>query len=717
MDGYLSPFEALISSHSPVFENLVLHLPTSALLHLYHTSRFLRAFLESYPNAWTHLSFRLPYRQEPPAALHQALQRRESKAYALDRLLYGVVIPLAPQLRSLDLDDTAISGYALTNAVLSSHKGTLQHVSVRGCKNVSLKYHILPFLQLHCNLSPLEASEPSSETHRLGGMALKSLYVHRCRHHRRRPYTVSTLRRKESDAEATHELISLCHRAEIWTDISWCTTPGHRCWRRKEYGMRHGAQSAKEIWVTFDRLWRCGNRLGPTGRDEGFVNGRREGRLWEEEEFAYEGEQLGSGTGIDKGEGKKVPTHLRRSHTIFVENVNCYQCGEPIPERCEQCSVYMHCLGCRKTLCASCAFDRPSPVYLSTAAAAERTPKPELWWAPRAKISPNHVNEGVDVEGAGSSYRDVKSSFNWCCVCPVLSVGSSIMLTGHTTLNRCKGRLRTAPLPKGRGYEEHYFKTHDQVADTDVQSMIHKFLGWNPFDPSQTRYSQTQSSEFKWNTCPRNLCRECYASDSWKINCKTCGNPICKDQCARNTNIHVCGYPKKKPTLSGPMQSQIDSSGRESLRLLLGHEAELAARVPLPECNDDDLFQEALETSDSDGSSSNAFHEIIETAPLPPPSSVHKGYLIIPVWIGCEAFACEVSNPPCDCAKCKENPLCPNCYFKYKATECEKAAQDQEMPQSMKEFLERPARHYLLPKMTRQMIQPDGGRVWVYPED
>lgn len=35
-----------------------------------------------------------------------------------------------------------------------------------------------------------------------------------------------------------------------------------------------------------------------------------------------------------------------------------------------------------------------------------------------------------------------------------------------------------------------------------------------------------------------------------------------------------------------------------------------------------------------------------------------------------------MNNPPCECAKCEENPLCPNCYVKFKATECEAAAQD-----------------------------------------
>ena len=114
-----------------------------------------------------------------------------------------------------------------------------------------------------------------------------------------------------------------------------------------------------EVWVPFDRLWRSGNRIGPV--DEGGKLGPVDGRLWEISETGHEGEALGPENGPFKGEGKHVPAHQRKSHTTFVKDVSCAQCNEAILERCESCSVRMHCMGCRKTLCASCAFNRPIP--------------------------------------------------------------------------------------------------------------------------------------------------------------------------------------------------------------------------------------------------------------------------------------------------------------------------------------------------------------------
>ena len=114
-----------------------------------------------------------------------------------------------------------------------------------------------------------------------------------------------------------------------------------------------------EVWVPFDRLWRSSNRIGPV--DGAGVLGDQDGRLWEISETGQDGEPLGTESGIFKGEGKHVPAHLRQSHRMFVEEVKCAQCNDAILERCESCSVRMHCMGCRKTLCASCAFNRPIP--------------------------------------------------------------------------------------------------------------------------------------------------------------------------------------------------------------------------------------------------------------------------------------------------------------------------------------------------------------------
>lgn len=215
----LSTFEHIISSYPTVFESLLLQLPTASIFDLYHTSKCLRAFLQDYPTAWKHLSFRScspgrasPRQASPASDASGDTNTSTSKPYSLDLLLVNVVLPFGTRLKSLELDHTAISGESLAHCVLHSRRDTLQHLSVRGCKQVSLKYHIVPFLSLFS----LQKTITGLQTH----LALKSLYTFRCRHHRRRPYTTASLSRKDSDSAPTHDLIQLCHELGIWTDTA-----------------------------------------------------------------------------------------------------------------------------------------------------------------------------------------------------------------------------------------------------------------------------------------------------------------------------------------------------------------------------------------------------------------------------------------------------------------------------------------------------------------
>ena len=254
----LSTFECLLSTHPPVLESLFLQLPTSSIFDLYHTSKYLKSFLQDYPIAWNHLSFRslspgrIATRQSSPSSDGSADSTvSQSKYYALDQLLLTIVLPFALRLKSLDLDHTAVSGLALTSSVLHARRETLQHLSVRGCKQVSLKYHIVPFLTIFS----LQHSVGEKRKNGSSGLALRSLYTFRCRHHRRRPYTPGSLLRKDSDSEHTHELIVICRNLGIWTDTAWCPTPGGRCLRRKDYSFSRAIPEARiEVWVVYDRL-------------------------------------------------------------------------------------------------------------------------------------------------------------------------------------------------------------------------------------------------------------------------------------------------------------------------------------------------------------------------------------------------------------------------------------------------------------------------------
>lgn len=125
----LSLFEAVITNYPPVLESLLAQITTSTLLHLYHTSKYLRDFLKRYPLAWKTLSFRLP---QPAVAMATPgnetpdSRERQSKAYAFDALLKQIIGPNGAVLTSLDLCNTAVSGTALTMQVLGPHSNTLR---------------------------------------------------------------------------------------------------------------------------------------------------------------------------------------------------------------------------------------------------------------------------------------------------------------------------------------------------------------------------------------------------------------------------------------------------------------------------------------------------------------------------------------------------------------------------------------------------------------
>lgn len=577
--GGSSPLEHIITGYPPIFDSLFSQLPTSSVLDLFHTSRRLRNFLSIYPLAWKTLSFRLP---QPAVVLGSPGnetpdgRERQSKQYALDGLLIQVVVPFGLRLTNLDLCNTAVSGVALVSRVLQPRINTIEHLSVRGCKNVSIKYHLVPFLEPYSQGIPWVNRKD---------LALKSLYAYRCRHHRRRPYLPSSLVRRDSDSEPTHQLIEICYELGIWTDTAWCPTPAGRCFRRKDYHNGRAPPNNLEVWVPFDRLWRSGNRIGTTN---GSVPNKSDGRLWEDVDFGHDGEPLGPRGGPN--EGKDVPVHLRRSHTTFVENIKCTDCGDAIQERCEQCSVRMHCMGCRKTLCASCAFNRPLPrkrqktrqpaslaygsnipsatvsgvVSLSPAAdlLANRPRSGSLaerfWWAPGATRSPNLMQETANEDedsdsdedgpvdpntGALLSASPLKLNMYWCCLEPIFSGGGGIAFLGPGLSGRGADRIRAAPLPRCEQFEDADFCTSTKSPEV-LQQLKHNALHQHILgdDVDILPYLQQDSLDLQATTCPRSLCQECYRTFRWKVSCRGCKKPLCKEHDFRSLKVRRCGY-------------------------------------------------------------------------------------------------------------------------------------------------------------------------------
>ena len=559
-----SRFELLITCNPPILESLLAQIPTDTIFRLYQTSPFLRDFFTKSPTSWRYVSWRLYQAATSTATItnnSSGVGQRQSSNYALDQILLSVINPYSTRLASLELDNTAVSGSILISTVLVFRRDTLKHLSVRGCKNVSLKYHINPWLHMHA-LAPTHTSsqEPSASPYE--ALALKSLYTYRCRHHRRRPYLPGSLSRKESDSEPTHELVLTCHKLGIWTDTAWCTTPGARCYRRRGYVKMRMPQDPREVWVVYDRLWRSRNWLGPvensTDPEESLAKKRkRDCRSWEYDEEAINGEVIGTGP-----EDKSVPAHLRLSHRKFIENITCHNCSAEILERCEQCSVMMHCAGCRKTLCASCAFDRP---YLRNKNASDKE-KNKFWWAPGCAVSPcsmqdqdyppNGAPNGLHA-GPINSLPTIK--MRWCCTEPVFSGGGGITFgtssntSASTSALRETDRVRAAPLPPGQGWEDPEFNPDRFDVESNEHSpsynlALQKNVGegpagrWSSVDALFQTTGALCSGNHPTVSVPRVLCEECYTSDHWKLKCKGCSTALClKHDIGDRVQGRVCG--------------------------------------------------------------------------------------------------------------------------------------------------------------------------------
>ena len=728
----LSTLERIIATHSPILESLFLQLPTSSILHLYHTSRFLRSFLQSYPLVWNYLSFRLSVsgrsesRQASPASdASGEIHVRCSKQHALDQLLLTVVVPIASRLRSLDLDHTSVSGVALTSAVLPARRETLKHVSVRGCKHVSLKYHIVPYLTI---FSLQKSVGERNSSVRVDHLALKSLYTFRCRHHRRRPYLPASLLRRDSDADPTHELIKICYHLGIWTDTAWCPTPGGRCLRRKDYYTGRGNLDGRgEVWVVFDRLWRSGNRLGQAGNGQ-IDSTYSKAQLWEAAEYGHEGEPLGCSELPGQGEGKSVSTHLRQSHSIFVENFTCHECGDPIQERCEQCSVRMHCVGCRKTLCASCAFSKPLPRLKvksqddsSLGTGSEQDPQDLFWWAPRETRSPNLMmqefsdDDGITENQPNSSITPA-IKMHWCCLKPVFSGGTGITFGGLGLTGAAAGQIRTAPLPRGRGWEDSEFTRIRRDGDLAKTA-------YGTSDATDCTPGHGHDEMLDWllhgqgsqgnSLCPRSLCQECWQTPGWKATCQACHEPFCFAHDLRGLKMRICGYRdltvekqlmKERlaaaPRATSHKRTDAQKELLERIRGLLAltdslsqsteNIQELAALTCLPDTDDDDLATELASVAEtgkpSDSHSPNAFppplSDELHLLSKIVPASVQKNIISepLPPWQGCVSILCPEfrsigdHRPKCtaaakECTTCGVQ-VCPDCLIKHPACDC-----------------------------------------------
>ncbi|KAJ9633867.1 hypothetical protein H2204_006653 [Knufia peltigerae] len=705
-----SSFELLITCNPPILQSLLAQVPTDTIFRLYQTSYCLRDFLTKSPTSWRYISWRLyqPTISNAIAPANGAIGPRQSSNYALDQILLNIINPFSTRLVSLELDNTAVSGATLTSTVLILRRDTLRHVSVRGCKNVSLKYHINPWLQMHALARESQSARGPTGFETL---ALESLYTYRCRHHRRRPYLPSSLSRKESDSEPTHELVNTCHKLGIWTDTAWCTTPGARCFRRRGYVKMRMPQGTREVWVVYDRLWRSRNWLGPidSSRSTGSAQPKKrrmDGRSWEFDEEGVNGEAIG----VNR-EGKATPAHLRQTHKAFVEDIVCHNCSVEILERCEQCSVMMHCTGCRKTLCASCAFDRP---YLRNKNAPEEE-RNKYWWAPGYAVSPCTMQDQDQPANAAIGAQNADPNmlpnikFRWCCTEPVFSGGGGI--TFGNTNSRETDKIRAAPLPIGKGWEDPEFGPERPDVEDEL---VQQGPGgrWPSIDSFFKTAEALGSNEPPSFSIPRVLCDECYSAEHWRLKCKACATALClKHDIGDRMKTRICGYrdvvverqdfksrqkalkllatlvrhrkerlAAEKPateqdqassSLKGPSSSRLTPTPQRpstSESLTYGTEREEAVDTPVvgleqtlrahraPLAELDPTHRPLSPASTSTGplsrstSPTPSFHSTPAT-PEPSANPLHSGEdeaSALPLWQGCQAFFCPATRSPGD---------------------------------------------------------------------
>ncbi|EXJ65289.1 hypothetical protein A1O7_01630 [Cladophialophora yegresii CBS 114405] len=519
----LSPFELLITCNPPILRSLLAQIPTETIFRLYQTSPYLRDFFARSPTSWRYISWRLyqPATTTTTITASGTIGQRQSSNYALDQIILTVINPFSTRLASLELDNTAVSGTTLTSTVLILRRETLLHVSVRGCKNVSLKYHINPWLTMHAlarNTPDSKGPPPGFET-----LALKSLYTYRCRHHRRRPYLPSSLARKESDSEPTHELVTTCHTLGIWTDTAWCTTPGARCYRRRGYVKMRMPQDPREVWVVYDRLWRSRNWLGPVETPKGSnlpsKKRKRDCRSWEYDEEGMNGEPLGTGP-----EAKFTPAHLRHSHRQFVDDITCQNCDAQILE--------------------SCAFDRP---YLRNRNSREED-RNKFWWAPGCAVSPCSMQDQDLPPLGGSNLGQLANTnslpnlkFKWCCTEPLFSGGGGITYSNNAA--RDIDRIRAAPLPRGHGWEDPEFNPDRSAGPENVPNQLGPGGRWQSIDGLFQTAATLATGEHPAVSVPRVLCDDCYNANHWKIKCKACATAIClKHDISDRLKARICGY-------------------------------------------------------------------------------------------------------------------------------------------------------------------------------
>lgn len=104
-------------------------------------------------------------------------------------------------------------------------------------------------------------------------------------------------------------------------------------------------------------------------------------------------------------------------------------------------------------------------------------------------------------------------------------------------------KIRAAPLPRIKKYEDPDFSNQlrpvDYIRELKNNGLYEYVLGE---DVDILQYLKQDSLELQQQTCPRGLCNDCYRSFRWKVSCRACKNPICKEHDFGALKVRKCGY-------------------------------------------------------------------------------------------------------------------------------------------------------------------------------
>jgi len=202
-----------------------------------------------------------------------------------------------------------------------------------------------------------------------------------------------------------------------------------------------------------------------------------------------------------------------------------------------------------------------APALEAAARRQEPVDKDRFWWAPGASRSPNLMNEsaqddessdsedgatmhnGLPLPPPPASREPPKLNMTWCCLEPIFSGGGGIAVLGTGLGGRGADKIRAAPLPQHKGFEDPDFGSSlppvDYVRELKTNGLYEYVVG---DDVDLLAFLSQDSLDLQQNTCPRALCQDCYRSFRWKVSCRACRNPICKEHDFRALKVRKCGY-------------------------------------------------------------------------------------------------------------------------------------------------------------------------------